>query len=140
MADVWTKKKRSEVMSLVRSRGNKDTEMVFLRLLRQNGFVGWRRHTDLFGKPDFVFRIQRLAIFVDGCFWHGCPKHGRRPKSNLAFWMKKLSANKKRDRLVTLYLRANGWRVMRIWEHDLLRRNQSRLISRIRGALVHGDC
>ena len=131
MADVWTKKKRSEVMSLVRSKGNKDTELVLARLFRQNKINGWRRHLSLPGKPDFTFRKHRLAVFADGCFWHGCPKHARQPKSNRAFWRRKLAANKKRDMVVTRTLRKTGWRVLRIWEHELARRNQARLLNRI---------
>jgi DNA mismatch endonuclease (patch repair protein) len=125
MADVWTKKKRSEVMSLVRSRGNKDTELVLVHLFHQKAISGWRRHVALFGKPDFTFREHRLAVFVDGCFWHGCPKHARQPKSNRAFWRRKLSANKKRDLLVNFTLRHAGWRVIRIWECALRKRPHS---------------
>lgn len=134
MADVWTRKKRSEVMSLVRSHGNKDTELVLARLFRQNKITGWRRHLDLPGKPDFSFRKQKLAVFVDGCFWHGCPKHGRQPKSNRAFWQRKFSANKSRDKIVNQTLRLAGWRVLRIWEHELSRKRET-LLLRIRKAL-----
>ena len=87
----------------------------------------------LFGKPDFTFRAQRVAVFVDGCFWHGCPKHGTRPRHNRAFWQRKLSGNRARDRKVNRALRAQGWRVVRIWEHDL--RNGARLLGRLRRAL-----
>jgi DNA mismatch endonuclease (patch repair protein) len=134
MADVWTKKKRSEVMSLVRSRGNKDTELVLVRLFRKHKISGWRRHVDLFGKPDFAFRKHRLTIFVDGCFWHGCPKHARQPKSNRAFWKRKLSVNMKRDKLVNFTLRRAGWRIIRIWECALQKRPQS-CVERILRAL-----
>jgi DNA mismatch endonuclease, patch repair protein len=135
MADVWTKKKRSEVMSLVRSRGNKDTELVLARLFRQNKITGWRRHISLPGKPDFAFRKQRLAIFVDGCFWHGCPKHGRQPKSNRSFWHRKFSTNKRRDKIVNQSLKRAGWRVLRIWEHELVRKNEAQTIRRIQRLL-----
>lgn len=131
MADTWTKEKRSEVMSLVRSRGNKDTELVMARFFRDRGITGWRRHPRVFGRPDFAFHRHRLAIFVDGCFWHRCPKHAREPKSNLPFWSKKFCANKKRDRLVNRTLRTRGWRVLRIWEHELARKNQKSLLRRI---------
>ena len=89
MADVFTKAKRSEVMSQIRGRGNKDTEIALARLLRQNKITGWRRQLPVFGKPDFVFPKQKLAVFVDGCFWHGCPKHSNLPANNRAFWIKK---------------------------------------------------
>ena len=86
-------------------------------------------------RPDFVFPRQRLAVFVDGCFWHGCPKHANFPANNRAFWRKKLTGNKVRDRLVARTLRRRGWRVLRIWEHELTRKNQARLLRRIRRAL-----
>lgn len=70
-------------------------------------------------RPDFVFQKQRVAVFVDGCFWHGCPKHSNLPANNRAFWSRKLAANKARDRRVNRRLRKDGWRVVRIWEHDL---------------------
>ena len=108
-------------MSRIRGRGNKQTELALALLLRAGGIKGWRRHQDVFGRPDFIFRSERLAVFVDGCFWHGCPKHSNTPVNNRAFWVKKLTANKVRDRLVTRTLRAQGWRVLRIWEHDLLK-------------------
>ena len=135
MSDVFTKAKRSEVMSRIRGRGNKDTELALARLLRRNHITGWRRNQSVFGKPDFIFRKQRTAIFVDGCFWHGCPKHATKPKNNRAFWHRKLSANKARDRLVTRTLRKAGLRVLRIWEHELARKNEVNLLNRIRLAL-----
>jgi DNA mismatch endonuclease, patch repair protein len=135
MADIWTKKKRSAVMSLVRSQGNKDTELVLVRLFRQNKITGWRRHIPLLGKPDFIFKNHRLAIFVDGCFWHGCPKHGRQPKSNRTFWRQKLSRNKRRDQIVNQALKRASWRVLRIWEHELIQKNEMQVIRRIRRIL-----
>ena len=135
MADIFTKAKRSEVMSLIRGRGNKDTEVALAKLFRRNKITGWRRHQKIFGKPDFIFRQVRLALFVDGCFWHGCPKHGTKPKGNAAFWKNKFSRNIVRDRLVTRTLRATGWRVLRIWEHELARKNEARLSDRIQRAL-----
>ena len=92
-------------------------------------------------RPDFVFRSVRLALFVDGCFWHGCPKHGTKPKGNAAFWRNKFARNKQRDARVTRTLRSANWRVLRIWEHDLHRaakdtRNEARWLRRIQRALV----
>ena len=88
MADVFTKAKRSEVMSRIRGRGNKDTELALAKVMRTGGITGWRRNQKVFGKPDFVFRKARMAVFVDGCFWHACPKHSNMPASNRAFWKK----------------------------------------------------
>ena len=149
MADVFSKQKRSEVMARIRSRGNEATEMALARLLRANGISGWRRHVEIWGRamlprgpnfkaaqqrrptrtfsvrPDFVFRQVRLALFVDGCFWHGCPRHATKPKNNRAFWRRKLAANKERDHRVNRSLRRAGWRVLRIWECELAKRPET---------------
>ena len=131
-------------MSLIRSRGNKATELRLMTLMRAHGVIGWRRGSKLVGKPDFVFprstgsglkRAKPLAVFVDGCFWHGCPKHGTKPKTNAAFWRKKISANQTRDCRVNRLLRAKGWRVLRVWEHELRRKNERRLLSRLNRVL-----
>ena len=132
MPDVFTKAKRSEVMSRIRGHGNKATELALLRLFHAHRITGWRRRQPVFGKPDFVFPKLKLAVFVDGCFWHGCPRHATEPKGNAAFWQKKFAANKARDRLVTRTLRRTGWRVLRVWEHELSRKNESRLLRRLR--------
>lgn len=135
MPDVFTKAKRSQVMSRIRGRGNKQTELALAKLLRSARITGWRRHAALMGRPDFMFRQQRAVIFVDGCFWHGCPKHSNMPANNRSFWMKKLTRNKGRDRLVTRALRQGGWRVLRIWEHELTRKNQARCVGRVQRVL-----
>ena len=135
MADVFTKAKRSEVMSRIRSRRNKETEEALAKLLRQHRIKGWRRHQPVFGKPDFIFQKSRLAVFVDGCFWHGCPKHGTKPKSNRAYWHDKLSRNKSRDKAVNRELRKLGWQVLRVWQHELEHKNESRLLRRLERAL-----
>jgi len=135
MADVFTKRKRSQVMSHIRGSRNKETELALAKLLRRHGIVGWRRQQKVLGKPDFVFRHNRLAVFVDGCFWHCCPKHSNMPSNNRAFWRKKLTSNKARDLYVNRELRKQGWRVIRIWEHDLVK-NPNRCIGRIHRALV----
>ena len=158
MPDVFTKTKRSEVMSRISSRGNKDTELALIRVFRAESIAGWRRHIQIRiaergmrsntsprpspqggeggnfrVRPDFAFRRQRIAVFVDGCFWHGCPKHSNMPANNRDFWMKKLTGNQTRDRLVTRTLRKDGWRVVRVWEHEL--RKPARVLARIRKAL-----
>jgi DNA mismatch endonuclease, patch repair protein len=119
MADVFTTEKRSEVMSRIRSRGNRATELCLARLLREAGIHGWRRHVAISGRPDFIFRAQHVAVFVDGCFWHCCPKCSNMPKNNAEFWAKKLAGNQARDRAVNRELQRQGWRVVRIWEHEL---------------------
>ena len=100
MSDVFTKAKRSDVMSKIRGRGNKDTEIALILLMRRHGVTGWQRNQIVFGKPDFVFRKSKTAVFVDGCFWHGCAKHCSMPVSNREFWSKKLAATKARERRV----------------------------------------
>ena len=108
-------------MSRIRGSGNKDTELALIAVFRKWHITGWRRHQALLGKPDFVFQVQRLVVFVDGCFWHGCTIHANIPKNNRRFWMRKIKSNKQRDRFVTQELRKNRWRVLRIWEHELSR-------------------
>lgn len=119
MADIWPQSKRSQVMSQIRSHGNKETELRLIEILRASKITGWRRKQRLIGKPDFVFRKQRLAVFVDGCFWHGCPRCYKRPSSNQEFWDAKIARNRKRDRIVARELRMGGWQVIRIWHHEL---------------------
>ncbi len=133
MADVFTKQKRSEVMSRIRSHGNKGTELALIAIFRAHGVTGWRRHWPLPGKPDFVFPRERLAVFVDGCFWHACPKHATWPKNNAEFWKAKLDRNASRDRKVTRDLKKAGWRVLRLWEHAL--KHPTRVAGRVGRAL-----
>ena len=135
MADVFDKAKRSQVMSCIRGRGNKKTELALLNLLKAHGITGWRRQQAVLGKPDFVFRAARVAVFVDGCFWHGCPTHCQFPATNRAFWRKKLEANRERDRHVTRGLKRDGWTVVRIWECQLAKAPR-RCVARIQKALM----
>jgi DNA mismatch endonuclease (patch repair protein) len=136
MCDFLTKQQRSTRMSQIRSKENKDTELRLIAIFKRHGITGWRRHQPLLGKPDFVFRQARIVLFVDGCFWHCCPKHSHSPHSNRSFWKAKFSRNRRRDRLVTRRLRAKGWQVIRIWEHELVRRNQNRVLRRIQQAFL----
>ncbi|HOD83671.1 MAG TPA: very short patch repair endonuclease [Phycisphaerae bacterium] len=127
--------RRSELMSLVRSTGNKTTERCLVSLLREAGLKGWRRHLPLPGKPDFVWRSARVAVFVDGCFWHGhdCGKC-LDPKTNAKAWRDKIAGNQARDRKVTRALRKEGWKVIRIWECEL-KKNPRRCMARIAEAV-----
>jgi DNA mismatch endonuclease (patch repair protein) len=117
--DTVDKRKRSEIMAKVRARGNASTELKALKILRQNGITGWRRHLPIFGRPDFAFPKARVALFIDGCFWHGCPRCYRAPKSSQDYWRQKVTRNKKRDRQVSRRLRKDGWKVLRIRECQL---------------------
>jgi DNA mismatch endonuclease, patch repair protein len=187
MPDVFTKRKRSEVMSRIRGKGNKDTEIALAKLLRASGIVGWRRQEKVrieggkrrsrrerpttakpprqgtrptTTRPDFIFPRERVVVFVDGCFWHGCPVHSSPARwlkrssmtarmfttkstkgtktagrTGKAFWASKMAANIARDKFVTRKLRRDGWRVVRIWEHELAK-NSARCVQRIRKAMI----
>ena len=117
--DILTKSERSKRMRSVKGRGNKSTEVSLITIFKELGVTGWRRHQRLVGQPDFVFPKRRLVIFVDGCFWHGCPLHYTRPKTNQKFWDEKRMMNMERDRRLTRLLKKKGWNVIRIWEHEL---------------------
>ena len=107
-------------MAAIRSRGNKATELKLASILRTARITGWRRHQPLPGRPDFIFPRQRLAVFVDGCFWHGCRWHCRMPQGNREYWQRKIANNSVRDRRITRLLRLRGWQVLRIWGHALV--------------------
>src|ERR1700674_2838658 len=119
MADNLTPRQRSLNMSRIRSRGNASTELRLIALFKAAKISGWRRGSAMMGRPDFVFPKKRVAVFVDGCFWHGCPKCSVRIQTNPSYWSEKLNGNKRRDRLVATQLRRKGWHVIRIWEHAL---------------------
>lgn len=145
MPDVFSKAKRSEVMSRIRSHGNKDTEQRLAAVFRAHGITDWRRQVPLSiplegtkrgrVRPDFVFRAEKLAIFVDGCFWHGCPEHFRWPQTRQKFWDAKIHRNQARDAAVTKALCRKGWRVLRLWEHELSPKREKRLVARFRRLL-----
>ena len=134
--DTESRAKRSAIMAMVRGGGNLSTELQMIVLMRAAGITGWRRGAPLPGKPDFIFRAAKLAVFVDGCFSHSCPQHKRVPKSRLAFWRRKLARNAQRDRKVKRMLMQRGWRVLRIWEHELATKNSTRLLRRIQTAFA----
>ena len=115
--DVMTREQRSRCMSRIR---NKDTgpELVLRQALWRRG-LRYRLHSKLPGRPDIVFKGRRVVVFVDGCFWHGCPAHGVQPKQNSGFWKDKLGRNRARDASVNDELRRLGWCVVRIWEHEV---------------------
>ena len=131
MTDVFSREKRSEVMARIKSTGNRETELSLAQFFRRYDIIGWRRKAAVFGHPDFVFYDLRLAIFVDGCFWHGCPIHGTSPKTNQSYWGPKLERNRNRDNNVNRSLHARGWHVLRIWQHELSPKNEKRLLRRL---------
>lgn len=128
---------RSELMSRVGSVGNRTTEIRLATLLRTSRLTGWRRHLPLPGRPDFAWPDERIALFVDGCFWHGhaCARN-LSPKTNSAEWRRKILGNRRRDRRNSRKLRAYGWRVIRIWECQLSKAPQV-CVRRIARALLN---
>ena len=127
---------RSRNMAAIRSRGNKTTEGALRFRLVRAGIRGWRLcSSDVLGKPDFVFSVERVVVFVDGCYWHGCPRCYRPPASNIGYWAAKFSRNKRRDRAVTRSLRSDGWSVIRIWEHEV-EKSPDKVVDRIKVLLV----
>lgn len=117
MVDVLTPKQRSGCMSRIRGRDTKP-EVALRRALWGSG-LRYRLTNKLPGKPDILFISRKVAVFVDGCFWHRCPLHYQAPMSRSVFWREKIAANVKRDRAVDQKLAADGWTVVRVWEHEL---------------------
>jgi DNA mismatch endonuclease, patch repair protein len=113
--DHVTKEVRSKIMAAVRSRGNTTTELPLARLLWAAGIRGYRKHWPVAGKPDFAWPGRKIAVFVDGCFWHGC-NCKYLPRTNTEFWQSKIETNIRRDRRVAGVLRREGWKVIRIKE------------------------
>lgn len=124
-------------MSAVHSKGNLSTELRLRDLLVSNNIDGWRTNaSEILGKPDFVFDKEKVIVFVDGCFWHGCNKHCSIPRSNTEYWENKIKSNVARDKHLHRKLRYQGWHVLRIWEHELEQNPQS-AIRRIARKLNH---
>jgi DNA mismatch endonuclease (patch repair protein) len=119
--DPLSPKQRSARMALVRSKKNRSTEMRVAAQLIGRGLSGWSRNPpDIPGCPDFCFAEERVAVFVDGCFWHGCLRCRRNlPQARREFWRNKIETNRTRDRKVNALLKAKGFTVVRIWEHAL---------------------
>lgn len=120
MSDTFSIAKRSDIMRRVKG---KDTsiELSVRKKLWHEGMRGYRIHYKLPGKPDIVFTRYKLAIFIDGCFWHKCPFCYRRPESRTDYWDQKICRNVNRDFSVNRELRELGWSVIRFWEHDVTR-------------------
>ena len=109
----------SKLMSANKNKGTRP-ELIFRKLLYKSGFAGYRLNVKAFaGRPDIFFPKQKIAIFIDGCFWHGCKKCFTIPKTNKKFWNLKISTNVKRDQLVNIALQQNNIKVLRIWEHEI---------------------
>lgn len=117
--DNLTPQQRSKNMAAIKSKGTK-IEQLFLSGLVEAGLDSFDFHaSDLPGKPDAVHREAKIAVFLDGCFWHGCPNHFNAPATNPKYWKRKITKNRKRDRRVKRDLEDSGWLVRRIWGHSV---------------------
>lgn len=130
MADVFDSKKRSDIMSKVRSNNNKSTELAIIKFFKENNITGWKRNYPVKGHPDFVFLDKKISVFVDGCFWHGHDCRNTRPSDNAEYWQKKRERNIKHDKEVTAMFENRGWTVIRIWECELKNKKRSALINK----------
>jgi DNA mismatch endonuclease (patch repair protein) len=128
MADIFTKEKRSEIMSHVKSKDNISTELKMIEFLKKNKYKEWRRNYPIKGKPDFVFPKKKIALFVDGCFWHGHDCRNIKPQTNKEYWSNKIKNNIKRDIIINNYLENKSYKVIRIWECELKKANLEKLV------------
>ena len=131
MADVFDSKKRSDIMSKVRSNNNKSTELALIKFFKDNKITGWKRNYPVKGQPDFVFLDKKIAVFVDGCFWHGHDCRNTRPSDNAEYWQRKRERNIKHDKEVTAMFENRGWIAIRIWECELKKKNRDVLFDRL---------
>lgn len=131
MSDIFSKEKRSSVMKAVKSKNTKTTELKAIEIFKELGVKGWRRTYPLVGKPDFVFPKKRVALFVDGCFWHGHDCRNVTPSANADFWNAKRDYNGRHDALVAETLQSKNWTVIRVWECELKKKNRDALLKKI---------
>jgi DNA mismatch endonuclease, patch repair protein len=132
--DIYSKKKRSLIMGAVKGKDNL-LELEFCKKLKRAGLRFSRNVSRLPGKPDVVFKNRELVIFLDGCFWHGCRKHFKLPKSNQIFWQSKIEGNMRRDKQINKFYKDMGWTVLRFWQHNITR-NPNKLIDKIQKMLI----
>ena len=132
MADVFSKEDRSIIMKKVKPSGNKSTEIKLIKYFNAHHITGWRRHYNVKGHPDFVFFDQHIAIFVDGCFWHGHDCRNTRPADNAEYWEMKRRQNIEHDQAVTAMFERRGWMVIRIWECEFKKKNSELLDEKLR--------
>ncbi|RKZ28714.1 very short patch repair endonuclease [bacterium] len=120
MSDTVSEKKRSEIMKASKPKGNKSTEKALIELFKEHRIKGWKRNYRIAGAfPDFVFPKLKIAIFADGCFWHGHNCRTLRPKTNRKYWDEKIKKNRERDKAIKGRIEAKGWTVFRIWECEI---------------------
>jgi DNA mismatch endonuclease (patch repair protein) len=124
MTDTVSKKKRSEIMSKVKSKDSK-IEVDFRKAIWKAGFRYRKNSAKYFGKPDMVLSKHKTAIFIDSCFWHGCKRHCRLPAARKKYWTTKIERNKERDKEVNRHYKKIGWKVIRVWEHEIKKKTNA---------------
>ena len=122
---------QSDIMRHVKSSDNRSTEESMIAFLKGHGLKGWQRNYKIYEKLDFIFRKQKTAVFLDGCFWHGHDCRNTRPAQNAEYWQKKRARNMARDADVTAHLEKLGWTVIRVWECELKKKSQMALWERL---------
>jgi DNA mismatch endonuclease, patch repair protein len=120
MADNLKPEDRLKTMQAVRGKGTRLEKRLWAMLAGMR-LKGWKKNAEsITGKPDIVFTNQRVAVFIDGCFWHGCPYcHRKLPKTNQEYWERKIKRNVALAKLHNRQLRRDGWNVIRVWEHEM---------------------
>ena len=132
MTDVFDTSKRSQIMQQVRSKNNKTTELKLIQIFKDSHITGWKRNYPVKGHPDFVFLYKKIAVFVDGCFWHGHNCRNTQPSNNAEYWRKKQERNIRHDLEITALFEQRGWNVLRIWECELKKKNIKVLLNRLK--------
>lgn len=133
MADTVTKQKRSEIMRAIKSK-NSEMERTLRKELRRRGYKFKANVLRMTGKPDIAFKENKVVIFLDSCFWHGCRLHCRMPQTNCSYWLKKIKNNKKRDKDINKIYKKMHWTVLRFWEHQM-KKDPQRAIKKIEKTL-----
>ncbi len=136
MPDVFSTEKRSQIMRRVRSKKNSSTELALIKCFHELSIHGWKRNYNVIGHPDFVFPNKKIAIFVDGCFWHGHDCRNTRPSTNKEYWDKKRNRNIEHDKQVTTRFENRGWTVIRIWECELKKKNRKILLEKLGPVMI----
>jgi len=136
MTDTVSYKKRSEIMKANKPKGNKSTELKLIKIFKEIEIKGWRRnYTIAKSSPDFVFLKKKIAIFVDGCFWHGHDCRTLKPKTNKKYWDEKIKKNRERDIIIKNRIENKGWRVIRIWECEI-KKDKENIILQLKNNLL----
>ena len=116
--DLVSKQKRSDIMRLVKSKES-SLEMKLRKWLWRQGVRYRKNNSSLYGKPDISNKSKKIVIFIDSCYWPGCPDHLRMPKTHIDYWIRKIEKNKKRDKSISMYYANKQWRILRFWEHRI---------------------